>query len=185
MSAPATLQEQVSVFLQERRQSGFSVRAMSSQLKSFACFADNCGHRGPLTLDLILRWAQASRRPQLNTAATRLAQLRPFAKFCHRLDPSNEIPPANYLGQCYRRLTPHIYSPRELRSLLDAAARWRPAGCLRAHSYATLFGLLSATGLRISEALALELGDVDLQQGLLHIRAAKFNKYAVPIAMSM
>jgi integrase len=60
--------------------------------------------------------------------------------------------------------------------LLSAATRWPPAGGLRARSYATLFGLLAATGLRLSEALRLERRDVDLKHGLLHIRQTKFYK---------
>jgi integrase len=40
----------------------------------------------------------------------------------------------------------------------------------------TLIGLLSATGLRPGEALALDTGDVDLQNGILAIRESKFGK---------
>jgi integrase len=47
---------------------------------------------------------------------------------------------------------------------------------LRAHTYATLFGLLAATGLRLGEALALDRDDVDLRGGVLAIRRAKFGK---------
>lgn len=176
MSVHTTMQEKVTTYLQERHQAGFAVSVLGSQLRSFARFADSLGHRGPLTVDLALDWAQGSRRARPNTAAGRLAQLRPFALFCHRLDPLSQIPPPQFFGQYYRRVTPHIYSPREVSSLLSAAARWRPAGCLRAQSYATLFGLLAATGMRVSEALALEHCDVDLKQGWLHIRVAKFHK---------
>jgi integrase len=176
MNAHSTMQEKVTTYLQERHQAGFTLSVLGSQLRSFARFADSIGHCGPLTVDLALDWAQASRRARASTAAGRLAQLRSFAQFCHRLDPRSEIPPAQFFGPYYRRVSPHIYSPREVRSLLSAAARWRPAGCLRAQSYATLFGLLASTGLRLSEALALEHRDIDLKQGLLHIRVAKFHK---------
>jgi integrase len=45
-----------------------------------------------------------------------------------------------------------------------------------------LIGLLSVTGLRLSEALNLELGDVDLEQAVLTIRGAKFGRWRlVPI----
>jgi len=45
--------------------------------------------------------------------------------------------------------------------------------------------LLSVTGLRISEALDLKLDDVDLQQGVLTIRAAKLGRWRlVPIHAS-
>jgi integrase len=46
---------------------------------------------------------------------------------------------------------------------------------LRRQLYVTLFGLIAATGLRVSEALNLRLGDM-LPGGVLHIRETKFNK---------
>ena len=42
-------------------------------------------------------------------------------------------------------------------------------------TYKTLFGLLGCTGLRISEALALQIGDVDLNQGHILIRESKYH----------
>ena len=57
----------------------------------------------------------------------------------------------------------------------EAAQLISPTG-LRAMTYATLIGLLSATGLRPGEALALDTGDVDLQSGILAIRESKFGK---------
>jgi integrase len=48
-----------------------------------------------------------------------------------------------------------------------------PAGGLRPICYATLFGLLACTGLRISEALALSCADVDLGGGVITVRAGK------------
>jgi integrase len=43
-------------------------------------------------------------------------------------------------------------------------------------TYATLLGLLSVTGLRISEALSLRPADIDYRAGLLTIRRTKFGK---------
>jgi integrase/recombinase XerD len=42
-----------------------------------------------------------------------------------------------------------------------------------------LLGLLSVTGLRISEALGLTVDDVDLDEGVLLIRSSKFGKSRV------
>ena len=39
-----------------------------------------------------------------------------------------------------------------------------------------IFGLIAATGLRLSEALHLRCGDVDLEQGVLTVRNTKFRK---------
>ncbi|MGY2747355.1 tyrosine-type recombinase/integrase [Arthrobacter sp. UYCu723] len=43
----------------------------------------------------------------------------------------------------------------------------------RSACYATLFGLIACTGLRISEALALACDDVDLAGGVFTVRAGK------------
>lgn len=171
-----SVRARVNAYLRERRRAGCALTVIGSQLLSFARFAEERDHRGPLTCALALAWAQQSRRATDKTAAGRLAQLRPFAKFCHRLDPRNEIPPAQFFGPAYRQRIPHLYSLQEIRSLLAAAACWPPRGCLRADSYATLFGLLAATGLRLSEALGLKCRDVDFTHDLLHIRDGKFHK---------
>jgi integrase len=47
---------------------------------------------------------------------------------------------------------------------------------MRALTYATLFGMLAAAGLRIQEALALDRNDVDLHAGILSVRRTKFGK---------
>ncbi|WP_247661415.1 tyrosine-type recombinase/integrase [Ideonella alba] len=55
--------------------------------------------------------------------------------------------------------------------------RKRPAiPSLTTVAYRTLFGLIAAAGLRLSEALKLTLGDVDLQGGMLTVRQTKFHK---------
>jgi integrase/recombinase XerD len=62
-----------------------------------------------------------------------------------------------------------------LRAALGQTCRYR-YGRLRSRMYYTLFGLLSVTGLRVSEAQNLELRDVDLDAAVLTIRGAKFGK---------
>lgn len=103
-------------------------------------------------------------------------QLLSFARYCQTFDPKTEIPPVRLFGPGHRRLTPHIYTQQEIGALLAASARLYPVKGLRPITCATIFGLLSATGLRISEATALRRQDVDLKVGLLHIQQAKFGK---------
>jgi len=43
-------------------------------------------------------------------------------------------------------------------------------------TYSTLFGLIAATGLRISEAVALDTSDLDLDSGVITIRRGKLGK---------
>lgn len=47
---------------------------------------------------------------------------------------------------------------------------------LKAATFETLIGLLSVTGMRGSEAMALDGGDLDATAGLLTVRASKFRK---------
>src|SRR5207237_1277806 len=73
------------------------------------------------------------------------------------------------------RLLPYIYAPEEIVQLIEAARRLRESYPLRRQVYATMLGLIAATGLRISEALDLRLPDV-LPDGVLQIRPGKFGQ---------
>jgi integrase/recombinase XerD len=86
----------------------------------------------------------------------------------------HETPPARHFGYHKRRPVPHIYSREEIKRLLGAALLLGPLDSLQPQTFATLIGLLAATGLRISEALALQFSDIT-PRGLL-IRKTKFQK---------
>ena len=162
-------------YLTMRRQLGFALKISGHQLLRFARFADDKGHRGPITLKLATQWAR-SNAPRPITWAARIELLRPFAKYRAQFDPATEIPPSHLFGSYRRRLVPHIYTTQEIQSLLTAASQLPPAGGLRPATYETLFGLLAVTGLRISEALHLKRQDVDLEDGIITVRETKFCK---------
>jgi integrase len=72
---------------------------------------------------------------------------------------------------------PYIYTHEELRRLLDAvAANDNPRCRIDPDTYRTILLLLYGAGLRISEALALTMVDVDLDAAVLCIRESKFYK---------
>jgi integrase len=164
-------------YLVERRSQGFDLRIPGEQIKSFGRFVDQAGHNGPLTTRVTLDWVQGRARHATPFAwARRLDVLRPFARYLARLDPDTEFPQTAIFGRSHRRLAPHIYTEREICELLAAARRLPPHGALRPVTYETIFGLIAATGLRLSEALHLRCGDVDLDQSLLTVRNTKFRK---------
>lgn len=176
MNAPVSWMSRVETYLAYRRRHGFKLSIDATQLRSFARFADEGGTEDHLTVALAVAWARASQRPGPLTWARRVEVLRGFARFCLRTDPATEIPPRGLFGPAHRRLVPHIYTEVELSALLDAANGLAPAHGLRPATCRCVFGLLAATGLRISEALALTTTDVDLEAGTLHIREAKFHQ---------
>jgi integrase len=108
------------------------------------------------------------------TASYRLSTVRGFARYLHAIDPAHEVPPPGLLAVPRRRPAPYLYSPEDLVRMLGMTRLLRPP--LRAAAYQTLFGLLAACGLRIGEALALPNDDVDLDDGVLTIRHAKFDR---------
>jgi outer membrane protein assembly factor BamB len=59
-----------------------------------------------------------------------------------------------------KRRPPYIYRSDEIVRMLRTAAALEPAGSIRPILYTTLLGLIAATGMRIAEALALQLDDV-------------------------
>ena len=124
------------------------------------------------------QWArQDSRRStEPRTWARRLKQLRSFTRWLQQFEPRTEVPDDAIFGRLPERQAPHIYSEEEVRQLLAAARRLDPQPGLRGLVYETLFGLIACTGLRLSEALSLNVGDVDLKRGVLTIRRTKFAK---------
>ena len=73
--------------------------------------------------------------------------------------------------------TPYIYSTEEIKRLVNATDEIRSVQHpLQAATYRVLLLLLYGTGVRISEALSLDLRDVDIRAKLLTIRDTKFFK---------
>jgi integrase len=106
----------------------------------------------------------------------RLDCIRPFAKARAAIDPANEVPARGLVGSPRRRPVHHIYTDAQLATLVAAARALGPSTTLRGPTYATLFGVLAATGIRVSEARHLAQADADLHGAILHIRATKFRK---------
>ncbi len=163
-------------YLDYRRKLGFQLKIEGAQTLRFAEYADSVGHRGPITTDLALAWARLPKDSTRLYHARRLEVVRCFAKYLAAFDPRTEVPGNALLGRAHRRIQPHIYSPSEVSRLLGAARGLAPKDGLRPSTYAALIGLMASTGLRTKEALRLPREDVNLQEGVLTIRATKFHK---------
>jgi len=170
--------ELVNAYLAARRGLGYALRSEGAQLESFARFADAQGHSGPLTLALVLRWVALPGRRKPRFPGRRLDCIRPFARARAAIDPANEVPPRGLVGPPRRRPVLHIYTDMQIAALIAGARELGTGGNpMHGATYATLFGLLASTGLRVSEALRLTQADVDLgDAAVLHVRATKFRK---------
>lgn len=163
----------VEEYLQYRRSLGYKLHVEGGMLRAFAKFADGSGHRGPVTCELSMRWARLPAKADRLYWARRIEVLIGFTRYCQVFDPLTEIPPRHVFGAAHRRRPPYLYSERQLRELaLEGAEADSDAG-FRRLTHATLHGLLACTGMRISEALALGVEDVDLKRGLIVVRESK------------
>jgi integrase/recombinase XerD len=107
---------------------------------------------------------------------SRLGVVRGFARYWSATDPTTEIPPDGLLPYRPGRAKPYLYSDEEIHKLLRAAQDMRATHSLQPWTYHCLLGLLAVTGLRISEALNLQLAHIDWSEGVLTIRDTKFGK---------
>lgn len=129
-----------------------------------------------LTRELVEAWVACKGPLRPKTRAARMHAMRALGRYIAQTHPETYIPGPTWGERQTPSFHPHIYSPAELRALLEESAHLGTPGSLRAKTYVTLFCLLASTGLRISEALALTLADVDLEEGLLIVRESKFHK---------
>lgn len=165
------LMRAVDSYFEVRRAAGFELRVTEYLLRDFARFA---AERGETHVRGATAVAWAARAPSVRQRDRRLKEAIRFARHVHAEDGTHEIPPDDVFAAPLVRRLPHIYTPDEVRQILEEASRLGPVGSLRPHTYQTLFGLLASCGLRISEALALRLDDVTVD-GLV-IRKTKFKK---------
>jgi integrase/recombinase XerD len=163
----------VEAYMAMRHGLGYRSPTQERSLRAFARHLDTANHSGPISLASTLQWATATTSTDPCNPARRLATVRGFLRHLSALDGATEVPPPGLLGSTGHRKPPHVYTDDEIAALLGTAAGLGPVGGLRPCCYVTLFGLLACTGLRISEALALSCTDVDLDAGVITVRAGK------------
>lgn len=165
-------------FVAFKRSEGCNYGDEHCALRHFDRFLLRCGYAGPgLTEDILSRYAASVRHLAPNTQYGRLAAARLFARWLRRLVPGSAI--IENLG-VKRPALPryYLYSRAELTRLIQSAREVdeTKSGPRQPRCFATLVGLLYVTGLRIGEALALNVGDIDLAAGRLTVRRGKLGK---------
>jgi site-specific recombinase XerD len=153
-------------------------RAYGGDVREFCTWLEEGGTR----LDAVdvrvladyVAWLGGARRGRKLAPATisrKLAAVRAFLR--HALGPEH-VPDARLAPRRARRL-PDAPAPAEIEQLLEALEGDTPVA-LRNRA---LVELVYSAGLRSAEAVGLDLGDVDFEQELVHIRRGKGGKERV------
>lgn len=159
-----------------KRMEGFDYTTQARYLGYFDTFLCEQGYcQTTLNQQIVDAYIAHTVNHSPNGRYIRLCPVRVLSRYLHQLDPESyvlrELPfKKPSLPRWY------LYSPEDITALLRCAETLGPAGSLRPHCFYTLVGLLYVTGLRISEALALNLGDLDTGRRLLFVRKGKFSK---------
>ena len=169
-------------FLEFKRALGHPYRGSEYILRSFDRFIhEHAPRRGPIAFDdLVRRWlAQRSGRKAVSVT-NNLAPVRQFFLFRCRSHPGGFVPGRVFAPQATESVfIPHVFSPAEVRTLLDAAARLKGPS-FYSHTIRTLLLVLYCTGVRFGEALRLRLCDVDLRRRLFVVHESKGKTRFVP-----
>jgi integrase len=167
------LQGALDDYLRLRRALGFGLVREGRLLPQFVTFLERHDHAA-LTAALALRWALVPAGASRRWAYARLAMVRGFARYLAARDPRTEVPSLEWLpAPPAARRVPYLYTDAEVCALVQAA---RTLPGLKGATYATLIGLLAATGMRVGEAIALARDDVDPHDRVLCVRQGKFGK---------
>jgi integrase/recombinase XerD len=173
-----SLRQTLADYLRLRRSLGFKMKH-SASLVTFVSFAEKRNSRR-ITTRLAIDWAQKGKEGQ---SKWRYSLVRGLAKYAAIFDAQTEVPQLSLLRTKYPRPRPYIYSDQEIERLLFAARDW--GHDLPRTTYYCFLGLLAVSGLRLGEAIRLQVSDVDLANGVLTIRDSKFGKSRlVPIHAS-
>lgn len=167
-----TIRQMLGDYLALRRDLGYKLLSDGTALLSFIGFLEESGAEY-ISTEHAVAWALL---PTSVQAVRWLSFVRGFARYCAALDPRTEVPPADLLPYRYERRAPFFFSDDEIRALLQAAIALPAKDGFANHTHYCLIGLLSVTGIRISEALNLIMNDVDLDNAVLTIHSTKFGK---------
>ncbi|HEY7724213.1 MAG TPA: tyrosine recombinase XerC [Anaeromyxobacteraceae bacterium] len=162
----------------ERRASPHTLRAYAVDLGQYAAHLAEAGSAPAGATPALVRsfLARAAGGAGPASLARKLSCVRAFHRFlvAEGLAAAN---PARQVASPRRpRRLPVVLPEAEVAALVEA-----PAGDAAALRDRALLELLYASGLRVSEAVALDAGDVDLEEGLVRVLGKRRKERIVPV----
>ncbi len=152
------LKAEIDRYVAIHRKFGLNYNEVSRTLRLFANYAEGFGDKH-LRVNRLRDWCSQASSPL--RARSAYDAVRRFCVFMNAEDDGHEVPPAGAFGRGRLRWpTPYIFDPSQIAAILEEARQLPPAGAIVGQTYACLFALLVATGMRISEGLALQLDDI-------------------------
>ena len=162
-------------YLEYKRSLGFKMgKNCECYLRLFDRFTIDRGEeRVGISKELMDEWSKFRPNESEMTRYARLSAIKAFSVYLVILGYEAYIPK---LPKFKYTFTPHIYTQSELSAIFRECDKLMPRqnriGC-PIHIMPTLIRMLYGTGIRISEALSLTHGDVNVETGILWLRNCK------------
>ena len=148
-------------------------------IRDYLDFLDQHGF-STITVANALAWACLPVNTRSRWRNQRLAIIGLFAAHIHASAPDiAELIPPGLLPARVVRAAPYLYSSSQVDALIGEAGILKPA--LQGQTLATIIGLMSATGIRTAEALALNTADVDTEQETILVRGKGGKQRLLPV----
>lgn len=183
------LRELLDGYVKEQRAVGYKYIKGASLLRML----DSHLEKNPLTEkrlpnESVLSWTAKKPNETDSNRNGRISTVRGFAKYMVRLGYEAYIYPPAAVKISRYSYVPYIFTEGEMRNIFVACDDY-PASHVSPQRHLILkllMRMLYGCGLRVSEALNLKRSDVDLENGILFIRDAKFGKERlVPMAETL
>lgn len=153
---------------------------VSAGLKQFDEYTLNIKANNELTKEVVENWLTLREKENPKTLNKRLYTMRVFAKYLNMIGKQAFVISTNYYLK-ETKFIPHIYTDEEVKLFFESIDKY--PYCFynsniknRGIQMKLLFKILYCCGLRISECLNLKYEDINLNEGSIKIRNAKFNK---------
>ena len=179
---------QIIGLIEQKRALGYKYESEPAILRRFDKF---CRERHPnepaLNREIMTDWATKRPGEHPATLQGRLSPVRELARYMASLGLEVYIMPKGLMPRVPRYM-PHIYTNDELKRIFDQTDKCHYVSQVpfRHHVMPIFFRLLYCTAMRLSEARLLKVSDVDLDNGVITVTNAKFDKHRqLPLSPEM
>lgn len=176
-------------YVEYKRLQGYQFIAGEKNVRQFDSFVVASGQKpSALTRDIVESYIASRPGEKRITQTHRASHVRCLGKYLVRMGIEAYVLPEGMLAVKKYEFQPYVFSEGEIKHLMSAldSMRYCAVSPQRHIVIPMVIRMLYGCGLRISEALGLSIRDIDLQDGILFVRAAKFNKDRyVPMARSL
>lgn len=176
-------------YLELKEAVGEKIVLPGNSLRQFDRYCLSIGvEKAKLTEELVNNYLNTKAKEKAQTHSTRISVLHCFSKYLSSVGITATWIPVPGYGARHKRYVPYIFSKDEIHNIFAVADRMPQSyGHSMFHLvFPAVLRILYSCGLRISEALNLKVKDVDLDNGFIFIRNAKFGKdRKLPISCSL